>query len=174
MQGLVSATTCATFTPSPPSTRCSSATTIAPVSAAAFAIASRSSGFTVCMSITRTLTPSASSASAATSACATSSPSALLVTSVPAADSIPWPHPAQDRDLARHREAGSHRHHIRFRDPAEEDSLRNLLGEVGGHRGLGAVGVHHHRVLVLAPQLHQRASEGLAGRRSQLHFELRA
>src|ERR1017187_9822660 len=89
--GLVSATTCATRTPRPPSTRCSSATTMARVSAAARAMVSRSSGFAVCISTTRAEMPSPSSTSAASSACATSNPFAMIVTSRPAATSIALP-----------------------------------------------------------------------------------
>ncbi len=60
---------------------------MAPVSAAAREIASRSSGLMVCMSITRAETPSASSVSAARMDSATIRPVAINVTSEP---SINW------------------------------------------------------------------------------------
>ncbi len=54
-------------------------------------MASRSSGLTVCMSITRAEMPSASSVSAASRACATSRPLAMMVTSLPSATWIALP-----------------------------------------------------------------------------------
>lgn len=76
-------TTSATAPPRPPRMLCSSAVTIAPVSFAAFRIASRSIGLIVCISITRAWIPSFSSSSAAASASATTMPVAMIVRSGP-------------------------------------------------------------------------------------------
>ena len=67
----------------PPCSRCSSATTIRPVSRAAFATTASSSGLTVCMSSTRACTSWPANCSATFSASATMRPLAMMVRSWP-------------------------------------------------------------------------------------------
>ena len=62
---------------------CSSEVTMQPVSSAAFLTSSPSSGLMVCMSMTRTETPSAAIISRAFSAIWTMRPVAMTVTSLP-------------------------------------------------------------------------------------------
>ena len=91
------------------------------------AMASRSSGFTVCMSITRAEMPSASSVSAASSAWATSRPLAMMVTSVPSATSMALPISNFWSAVVDHRRLGT----------AGADEYRPHVRRGGAHQRLG-------------------------------------
>ena len=81
----------ATAEPRPPTMLCSSVVTMAPVSRAAWSTSSPSRGLMVCISMTRTLTPSPERASAAFMASWTMSPTAITVTSLPCRRVTPLP-----------------------------------------------------------------------------------
>ena len=67
-----------------------------------------------------------------------------------------------ERNLSAEASPDADRHHVRFRDPAFEEAIRELFRKPGGHGGFGEIRVADHYVLILVPEFHQRLAERLA------------